>query len=67
MPKTLGDLQGLPEKGRGADLGKPHIRGHLQGKAHVIPHLDKGLLGQCGEERLEVPLAFPPGAKADMA
>ena len=66
MPETLGDLQGLAEKGRGGDLGKPHMGGHLQGKAHVIPHLDKGLLGQFGEERLEVPLAFAPGAEADV-
>ena len=46
VSETLGDLQGLTEKGRGGDLGKSHIGGHFQGKAHVIPHLDKGLLGQ---------------------
>ncbi len=60
MPEPLGDLQGLAEKGRRGDLGKPHTRGHLQGKAHIIAHLHKGLLGQVGEERLEVALRFCP-------
>ena len=66
VPETLGDLQGLAEKGPHRDLQKSQVRGHLQGKAHVIPHLHKGLLGQFRQERLEVRLAFAPGAKDDV-